>query len=76
MLDGGVQLNLANFGELHDGEGGERFGRGAEDEGRLRRGRCAAGPRPAKAALVHDAVALDDSESHAGNTQAAHCCSM
>ena len=61
-LDGGIQLDLAGFDELHHGQGGERFGQGADEEGRLRGWRFAARSGPAKAAQVHDLVAFDDGE--------------
>jgi hypothetical protein len=68
-LDGGIQLELAGFDELHHRQGGKRLGRGANGEGRLRGGGVTPWASHPKAAQVHNPVAFDDGERCAGDVQ-------
>jgi hypothetical protein len=67
-----VQIDLAGFDQLHHRQGRERFGDRPYRKGRLRRGRFTMRAGPAKAAQVHDLVAFDNGQRHAGEIQAAH----
>ncbi len=67
-----VQLDLTGLDQLHDRQGSERLGERADEEGRLRRRRHAAGASLSKAAQVHDLLAGDNGERCAGDIEAAH----
>ena len=59
-LDRSVELDLAGLHQLHNRQGGKRFGDRADDKWRLRRDRASGGVRLSVALQIDDPVAFHD----------------